>query len=1047
MKKLHLFKLFLVTLVLSLPFAFFGQSVLYVTSLGDNGPGTLRQQVINAFPGDTIKFQVTGTIFLSTGWIDFAKNLVIEGPGMNDLIIRPSSPDRVLRFNGNFSLSKLTIKDGFSSNSSWAGGITGSGGIIKLDNVKFDNCKKQVSGAASLGGAVAIASDSIYITNSIFLNNRATSSNKDGGGGAVSCGGLKIFVNNCTFEGNAASAGCDYSNGVLNSRGYGGAIYINGYSSTNTILVDSCVFNNNHITSYCTVNAGSSIGRGYAYGGAIHLAGIRNTHTIKIRNSTFTSNSATGSGALTYNYSYGGAISNDESTSLTTSMIQLENLIINNNTANGTGEGIIFIKGGGLKMSNCEIVDNDAKAGVVNVLANQPVRITFCNFSDNNGIGIYSNVYSPSNQLFSNCLFEGNRDSAIKLANVTGTTNIVNSTFTGNSSNGGSSIYLSSNNGPINILNCTMMDEQVLTAGKPHSLYVYNSSNVAIKNTIISHSTFSSNPLAAYSGSTILTGGGNIIRDGSLATFLVNATDMNNTNPLLGTFDNHGGPTYTYSLQPTSPAIDLGGADTLSIDQRGFYRTNAIDAGAFEFNGVNPYEPVVLTMSDDTVTICSNGTEQIWVSANDIPNDPVQFQWMLNGVDIPGATDSFYQVGNLTPGVYYYSCELSNNSGSTISDTITVEVFAGPGVLANGSASICSGESVTVSASGATSYTWNNGLGAGASHVVSPSVTTTYQVTGTDGNGCTGTDQVTITVNSNPTIIASNDASICNGGSVTISASGATSYLWNNGLGAGASHIVSPSVTTTYQVTGTDGNGCTGTDQVTIAVNSNPTISAGNDQSICVGESATISASGAISYTWNNGLGAGASHVVSPSVTTTYQVTGTDNNGCTNTDQVTVSVTTAPDNNVTFSSDQLTITATTAGVDYVWIDCNNSFQVIPNETNQSFTPSQNGSYAVIVSNQGCADTSLCVVIDHVSINSLQENQLIAVYPNPFDTEFIISFKTTGSYFIELLNTLGQTIKAIRTEGQSTVVSADDLPSGVYYIRVVDTSWRYKIIKN
>uniref|UniRef100_UPI002623F01E hypothetical protein n=1 Tax=Fluviicola sp. TaxID=1917219 RepID=UPI002623F01E len=76
------------------------QSVLYVTSLGDNGPGTLRQQVINAFPGDTIKFQVTGTIFLSTGRIEFLKNLVIEGPGMNNLIIRPSSPDRIFRFVG-----------------------------------------------------------------------------------------------------------------------------------------------------------------------------------------------------------------------------------------------------------------------------------------------------------------------------------------------------------------------------------------------------------------------------------------------------------------------------------------------------------------------------------------------------------------------------------------------------------------------------------------------------------------------------------------------------------------------------------------------------------------------------------------------------------------------------------------------------------------------------------------------------------------------------------------------------------------------------------
>ena len=148
-----------------------------------------------------------------------------------------------------------------------------------------------------------------------------------------------------------------------------------------------------------------------------------------------------------------------------------------------------------------------------------------------------------------------------------------------------------------------------------------------------------------------------------------------------------------------------------------------------------------------------------------------------------------------------------------------------------------------------------------------------------------------ITVNLLPTVVASNDTTICNGNSATISASGANSYSWDNGLGAGQSHSVNPTTSTTYVVTGTDANGCQNTDNVIITVNPLPTVVTNNDTSICNGASVTISASGANSYSWDNGLGTGQSHTVNPTSTTTYVVTGTDANGCQNTDNVIVTVT------------------------------------------------------------------------------------------------------------------------------------------------------------
>ena len=208
-----------------------------------------------------------------------------------------------------------------------------------------------------------------------------------------------------------------------------------------------------------------------------------------------------------------------------------------------------------------------------------------------------------------------------------------------------------------------------------------------------------------------------------------------------------------------------------------------------------------------------------------------------------------------------------------------------------GTTAICTGASTTLTASGGTGYTWDNGLGAGASHTVSPASTTTYNVTVTASNGCTATDQVTVTVNGLPTANAGADDAICEGLSTILTASGGTGYTWDNGLGAGASHTVSPVATTTYTVTVTDANGCSDTDQVTVTVNGLPTANAGADDAICTGSSTTLTASGGTGYTWDNGLGAGASHTVSPVATTTYTVTVTDANGCTATDQVTVTVT------------------------------------------------------------------------------------------------------------------------------------------------------------
>lgn len=135
---------------------------------------------------------------------------------------------------------------------------------------------------------------------------------------------------------------------------------------------------------------------------------------------------------------------------------------------------------------------------------------------------------------------------------------------------------------------------------------------------------------------------------------------------------------------------------------------------------------------------------------------------------------------------------------------------------------------------------------------------------------------------------AGEDQTICAGATATLTASGGTTYAWNTGQN-GQTIQVSPLVTTLYKVTVSNALGCSASDQALVNVNPAPTAGAGNNQTICAGENATLTASGGVSYSWSNGQNA-ATITVSPTQTTTYTVTVTGSNGCTAGSSVVVTV-------------------------------------------------------------------------------------------------------------------------------------------------------------
>jgi hypothetical protein len=174
---------------------------------------------------------------------------------------------------------------------------------------------------------------------------------------------------------------------------------------------------------------------------------------------------------------------------------------------------------------------------------------------------------------------------------------------------------------------------------------------------------------------------------------------------------------------------------------------------------------------------------------------------------------------------------------------------------------VCAGSSATLTGSGATTYTWNPGALTGTNVVVTPTATTIYTVIGRTGT-CSNTRTISLTVNPSPTVTAASSPTlICRGSSATLTAGGASTYTWNPGALTGSTTVVSPTVTTTYTVTGRSLTGCTNTRTVTLTV-SNPTINAvANPTTLCAGNTATITGSGAYihlesrCFIWNNCCG------------------------------------------------------------------------------------------------------------------------------------------------------------------------------------------------
>ncbi|WP_347219005.1 choice-of-anchor L domain-containing protein [Chryseobacterium sp.] len=307
---------------------------------------------------------------------------------------------------------------------------------------------------------------------------------------------------------------------------------------------------------------------------------------------------------------------------------------------------------------------------------------------------------------------------------------------------------------------------------------------------------------------------------------------------------------------------------------------------------------------------------------------------------------------------YVVSLQLLRTAETTLTiaapQTITCTT---PQITLNASASI-------IPAGSAISWTTVGGTIISGGNTLTPVVNAggTYTLTVKNvfqpGNlNCSYTSTVTVTQDKIAPVAAlvSSVPRICEGESVTLTASGGATYIWGNGLtGTGNTQTVSPTSTTVYTVTAVGANGCPSATQATVTVKVGPPIAgvSADKVKICAGESVTLTATGGITYNWVGLTGNGDTQVVTPTVTTEYSVFALGGNGCSSIDPAKIKIEVVPaivstlENVYVCAGDNGTLDAG-AGPNYTYLWSTGA-------TTQTITTKVAGTYSVTISNGVCS---------------------------------------------------------------------------------------------
>lgn len=506
-----------------------------------------------------------------------------------------------------------------------------------------------------------------------------------------------------------------------------------------------------------------------------------------------------------------------------------------------------------------------------------------------------------------------------------------------------------------------------------------------------------------------------------------------------------GGVTYAWDPNPTLSSLIIPNPTASPVTDTEYKVTGTDDNGCQNRDSlfVFVYDlPVVSAGSDETVCLgdsvsllATGATSYVWDAHPTLSDLLIPNPWAS-----PTTLTEYFVTG-------------TDDNGCVNRDSVNVSVLASPDISAGLDTAVCAGGSVQLFASGglADMYIWNDDPTLSETDVfdpfASPLTGTNYIVEGTDINGCSNTDTVFVAVYALPLVNAGPDENVCMGDSVHLNATGGISYVWDSHPSLSDLDIpnpwASPIASHTYTVTAEDANGCVNSDDVTVSVIPPPAISAGSDVSICEGDSTQLNASGGVIYVWD--FDPTLSNFLigdpwaSPVVTTTYIVEGTDAFGCSNTDEVTVSVNPTPTAPVLTREDIYIISSIPVGNQWY----HESGELV-GETNDSLNYVEiglNGEYWVVFTDEfGCSVESdridNAIFITDVSIVENQTSFNVQVYPNPAHDLLNIAFDGEMDQ-IRILTLDGKEVyRDTNVQPGIYQVGLNDLSAGTYLIQLV-----------
>ena len=334
-----------------------------------------------------------------------------------------------------------------------------------------------------------------------------------------------------------------------------------------------------------------------------------------------------------------------------------------------------------------------------------------------------------------------------------------------------------------------------------------------------------------------------------------------------------------------------------------------------------------------------------------------------------------------------YSTTLIGGSGCD--SIVTLNLTVATASVSNSAVSICE------------TYTW-------AANGTTYNSTGIYTASLVNSNGCDSTATLDLTIfNATPTVVT------------TISSCG--SYTWAaNGVTYSGGGLFTQGFVNV--------NGCDSIVQLDLTVNSPST-----------SFETTTSCN---SYVW-------AADGMTYNTTGQYQTVLTNAGGCDSTLTLTLTIE-SPDVSSSFV-DELTMTADLAGATYAWVDCNDNYNIIAGEVGQTYTATANGDYAVIVTENGCSDTSACMNVNSVGIIESNFTTDLNVYPNPTGGDVTIDLGADYSNVeVRVTNALGQIIDLKKIGSASIVEMALDGARGTYILEITTDEGvmaRVRVVKN